>query len=99
MGERVQKNSDFVFRQKSPPNGGPPLPKLIEQFITPEADFFLRIHASIPLLDSATFRLTVCGPKGHSDQFSLEHLAESFSKKEITSTLQCAGTVARARLL
>ena len=91
MGERVQKNSDFVFRQKSPANGGPPLPKLVEQFITPEADFFLRIHASIPLLDSATFRLLVCSPEGHSDQFSLERLAESFSKKEITSTLQCAG--------
>jgi sulfite oxidase len=91
MGERVQKNSDFVFRQKSPPNGGPPLPKLVEQFITPEADFFLRIHAGIPLVDPTTFRLTVCGLDGHSDQFSLERLAESLPKKEITATLQCAG--------
>jgi sulfite oxidase len=33
----------------------------------------------------------VCSPEGHSNQFSLERLAESFSKKEITSTLQCAG--------
>jgi sulfite oxidase len=91
MGERVQKNSDFVFRQKSPPNGGPPLPKLVEQFITPEADFFLRIHGNIPALDPATYRLAVCGLDGRSDYFSLERLAESLPQREITATLQCAG--------
>jgi sulfite oxidase len=91
MGERIQKNPDFVFRQQVPPNGGPPLPRLVEQFITPEADFFLRTHGNIPALDPATYRLTVCGLDGQSDQFSLERLAESFPQKEITATLQCAG--------
>jgi sulfite oxidase len=91
MGERIQKNPDFVFRQRVPPNGGPPLPRLVEQFITSEADFFLRTHGNIPALDPTTYRLTVCDLHGQSDHFSLERLAESFPQKEITATLQCAG--------
>jgi sulfite oxidase len=91
MGERPQKNPDFIFRQKVPPNGGPPLQRLVEQFVTPEADFFLRTHGNIPTLDPATYQLTVCGQDGKSDAFSLVRLAESFPKKEIIATLQCAG--------
>jgi sulfite oxidase len=59
MGASVQKSPDFVFHQEVPPNGGPPLNRLVEEFVTPEPDFFLRTHGYIPELNHATYRLTV----------------------------------------
>ena len=41
MDPLVRKSPDFVFHQKIPPNGGPTLNRLVEEFITPEVDFFL----------------------------------------------------------
>jgi sulfite oxidase len=91
MGAPVNKSSDFIFHQQSPPNGGPPLSRLIHEFATPVPDFFLRIHGDIPKLDSSTYRLTVGGLADRTAQFSLKELAESFPGKEIIATLQCAG--------
>jgi sulfite oxidase len=91
MGAPVSKNPDFIFHQKTPPNGGPPLHRLIEEFATPVQDFFLRIHGDIPELDGSTFRLKIGGLAKRPSEFSLKELAERFPVKEITATLQCAG--------
>src|SRR5215469_8493573 len=91
MGAPVNKSSDCVFHQQSPPNGGPPLSRLINEFATPVPDFFLRIHGDIPELDSSTYRLTIGGLANRTAQFSLKELAEGFPGKEIIATLQCAG--------
>jgi sulfite oxidase len=87
----VGKNPDFIFHQETPPNGGPPLERLIEEFVTPVPDFFLRTHGDIPEVDRSTFRLTVSGLVKHPCEFSLAELAERFPAKAITATLQCAG--------
>ncbi|HEY2123111.1 MAG TPA: hypothetical protein VGH07_05925, partial [Chthoniobacterales bacterium] len=57
MGALVRKSPGFVFHQKMPPNGGPPLNRLVEEFVTSEADFFLRTHGDIPELDRSMYRL------------------------------------------
>jgi sulfite oxidase len=91
MDPLVRKSPDFVFHQKIPPNGGPPLNRLVEEFVTPEVDFFLRTHGDIPELGRSTYRLTVAGLVSRTYQFTLQELSERFSTKEITATLQCAG--------
>ncbi|MBV9390986.1 MAG: sulfite oxidase [Verrucomicrobia bacterium] len=91
MDEAVHKSPDFVFHQEMPPNGGPSLNRLVEEFITPETDFFLRTHGNIPQLASPTHRLTIGGLVSRPCQFSLEELFERFPTREITATLQCAG--------
>ena len=90
-GALANKNPDFIFHQKTPPNGGPPLERLIEEFATPVQDFFLRTHGDIPELDSSTYRLVVGGLVKRPFGFTLTELAERFSAKSITATLQCAG--------
>src|SRR5689334_6384996 len=91
MLSSVGKNPGFIFHQETPPNGGPPLERLIEEFVTPVPDFFLRTHGDIPEVDRSTFRLTVSGLVKHPCEFSLAELAERFPAKAITATLQCAG--------
>jgi sulfite oxidase len=87
----VSKNPDFIFHQKVPPNGGPPLERLIEEFATPVPDFFLRTHGDIPEVDRSSFRLTLGGLAKRPCGFTLTELAERFPAKAITATLQCAG--------
>jgi sulfite oxidase len=91
MGATVRKRPGFIFHQKVPPNGGPPLNRLVEAFVTPEADFFLRTHGDVPDLDRSGYRLTVAGLVTRTYQFSLDELRERFPAREITATLQCAG--------
>jgi len=91
MDAPLHKSADFVFHQKEPPNGGPPLYRLIEEFVTSESDFFLRTHGDIQELDHSAYRLTVAGMLSKKYEFSLSDLSELFSAKEVTATLQCAG--------
>jgi sulfite oxidase len=91
MGLLVHKSPDFVFHQEVPPNGGPPLNRLVEEFVTGEPDFFLRTHGDIPELNLSTYLLTVAGLTSKTYQFSVKELFERFPPKEITATLQCAG--------
>jgi len=87
----LRKSADFVFHQKEPPNGSPPLCRLVEEFVTPEPDFFLRTHGDIPELDPSTYRLTVAGMLSKKYEFSLNELSKLFSSKEVAATVQCAG--------
>ncbi len=89
MGALVGKDSSFIFYQEVPPNGGPPLSRLIEKFVTPRSDFFLRTHGNIPVIESS--RLTVAGLVNNPHQFFFRELCECFPSKQITATLQCAG--------
>ncbi|MBV8102617.1 MAG: molybdopterin-dependent oxidoreductase [Verrucomicrobia bacterium] len=87
----VNKNSDFIFHQETPPNGGPPLARLIEKFATPVQNFFLRTHGDIPEVNRSTFRLTIAGLVKRPCEFTLAELGERFPAKAIVATLQCAG--------
>ena len=42
MGALIHMSPDFLFHQVMPANGGPPLDRLIDKFVTPEPEFFLR---------------------------------------------------------
>src|SRR5260370_22904500 len=87
MGAPVNKNPDFIFHQRTPPNGGPPLNPLIDEFATPVQDFFLRTHGEMPEFDSSTYRLTARGARDDTPRHSLLQLAVPYFSRANQPTL------------
>jgi len=77
-----------------PWNSEPPLEHLIENFYTPNDVFFVRNHNSVPEVDIEDYELVIhanpeIGLEGRT--FTYEELKSLFPKREVISTLQCAG--------
>jgi sulfite oxidase len=85
------KHPDFVVRQESPFNGGPPLDFLNQDAQTASDLFFVRNHGKVPEVDTATYRLEVDGEVAHTLVLSLDELQQNFPRASVCATLQCAG--------
>ncbi|MCW5875926.1 MAG: molybdopterin-dependent oxidoreductase [Anaerolineales bacterium] len=85
------KHPDFIVREMSPFNGGPPLNLLVENQLTPTELFFSRNHGDIPEVDAASYRLEVSGLVEQPLTFSLAELTSRFPSVDAAATLQCAG--------
>ncbi|WP_010584795.1 molybdopterin-dependent oxidoreductase [Schlesneria paludicola] len=83
--------ADLITRQITPFNAEPPLPKLIENWITPVNSFFVRSHGTVPSLDAKELTLTVDGLVERSLTFRLAELLERFPAATTTATITCAG--------
>nr|CAD7194648.1 unnamed protein product [Timema douglasi] len=75
---------------KKPFNAEPPLPVLVDSFITPAELFYVRNHLPVPEVDPATYELEVDGVGPETFIFSLDDI-KKFPKHTITATIQCAG--------
>lgn len=84
------KDDALIIRSRQPFNGGPPLPRLAEQFVTPVPLFFVRNHGSVPAINPATYRLRVGGLVKTPLELSLEEI-RSLPHSTIVAALQCAG--------
>src|SRR5262245_53484073 len=71
--------------------GGPPLPLLRREFVTPSELFFVRNHGPVPEVDRASFRLEVEGLVRRPLRLSLGDLRGDCPRAAVTATLQCAG--------
>ena len=78
------------IRQAEPLNAGPPLDKLVHEFITPTQLFFVRSHGQVPQLDPSDYQLTIDGQVQHPLKLGIADLA-SFPRMRLTASLQCAG--------
>ena len=86
-----EATGDLITRQASPFNAEPPLPKLIEKWITPVNSFFVRSHGDVPALDAKELTLTIDGLVDKPLTFKLAELLEKFPSVSTTATLTCAG--------
>nr|CAD7454698.1 unnamed protein product [Timema tahoe] len=75
---------------KKPFNAEPPLPVLVDSFITPAELFYVRNHLPVPEVDPATYELEVEGVGPETFILSLDDI-KKFPKHTITATIQCAG--------
>jgi sulfite oxidase len=75
----------------APLNVGPPEELLIQNYVTPEAHFFVRNHGNVPHVDATSFRLTIDGCVRRKLQPSLADLRTRFAKKTVPATIACAG--------
>ena len=88
-----------------PFNGEPALPLLVQSFLTPTPQFFVRNHSAVPHIDPSTYRLEVAiggGSAADAQPRSVLSLSLSelrgedtsrfrFRAQTMTCTLQCAG--------
>lgn len=83
----------MLVRSAKPFNGEPPSTLLPDAFVTPTELLFVRNHLPVPVVDPATYALTVVGdglpPQGV--RFTLQELAERFPPARVTAALQCSG--------
>jgi sulfite oxidase len=89
--DNSQASPDLITRQASPFNAEPPLPALIEKWITPVNSFFVRSHGDVPTLDPNELTLTVDGLVDKPLALKVSELAERFPADSTTATLTCAG--------
>ena len=84
-------STDLITRQAAPFNAEPPLPKLIEKWITPNESFFVRSHGAVPKLDAGELTLTIGGLVEKPFSLKVAELIDRFSSVSATATLTCAG--------
>ncbi len=85
------KQSALIVHTESPFNAETSLDRLLEHWLTPVEDFYIRDHAPRPEVDRDDFRLTVEGLVDRPQSFTLAELTERFPAAEATATLCCAG--------
>ena len=86
----LHKHPTMVIRSEDPLNAGAPLATLRQAFVTPQEYFFVRNHGTIPVVDAATYRLSITGMVEQPVEVSLEDLKAMPATTEV-ALLQCAG--------
>src|SRR2546425_5627634 len=89
--EVPSKDPSMVVRCAEPYNAGPPLETLRMSLLTPVQLFFVRNHGTVPVVDTAAYRLTVTGLVNRDLRLSLPALQQKFAPSTVAATLQCAG--------
>ncbi len=87
----MKPTSPLTVYQEDPLNVGTPLECLTQSFLTPSAQFFIRGHGTMPLVDRDTYRLVIKGMVRHPLELSMGELLTRFPQYTLTATLVCAG--------
>jgi sulfite oxidase len=80
----------LVVHGTAPMNAEGDLAKLVESWMTPVENFYIRSHAPVPKIDNDAFRLLVEGLVERPLSLSLKELA-GFDQHSAVSTMTCAG--------
>lgn len=86
-----QKKSALIVHTENPFNAETSLDRLLEHWLTPVEDFYVRDHAPRPQVDLEGFRVSIEGLVERPQSFTLAELTERFPAAEVTATLCCAG--------
>ena len=84
------RNPILIPSSKKPFNAEPPLPMLVDNFLTPTDLFYVRNHLPVPDIDVKKYSLEVQGSRKPAN-LSLPDLKKRFKKKTVTAVIQCAG--------
>lgn len=82
---------DLIVHSEQPLNAEPPLARLRAAYVTPQRDFYVRTHGTIPNLDAAKHRLRVVGRVATRLDLSVDELRDRFPRRTVTAVMQCAG--------
>lgn len=81
----------LIVHGTEPMNAEPRLSNLVQSWMTPTDQFYIRSHAPNPKIDPASFRLKVEGMVERPLSISLSELANDYRNVNVTATLTCAG--------
>ncbi len=79
----------MIIREKEPANLEMPF-GLLDGWITPNEQFYIRSHFPVPPLDPKTWRLRIEGAVARPLELSLDDL-RGFAAQTVPATLECAG--------
>lgn len=74
-----------------PANAESDVAGLVQSWVTPVRQFYVRSHGNTPSLDPAAYRLKVNGLVEKELSLSLAELSSGFGEASVVATLQCAG--------
>ncbi len=73
--------SDLIYRSKAPRNGEPKLQKLVENWKTPNSQFYIRSHGPNPAVNADQFSLVIDGLVEKPLTLSVQDLMRSFPRQ------------------
>ena len=82
---------DLVVHSEQPFNAEPPLARLRAAYVTPQRDFYVRTHGSVPDIDPSAYRLRVDGRVAGAVELDLAALRERLPRRTVMAVMQCAG--------
>eukprot|EP00040_Diaphanoeca_grandis_P022769 m.123014 g.123014 ORF g.123014 m.123014 type:complete len:538 (+) comp28955_c0_seq1:89-1702(+) len=85
------RHPGLLFHNNKPCNAELPPSLQTENWITPNALFFIRHHHPVPVIDPVAFRLSFHGVGVRPIALTMEDLKERFPKTTVVSTVQCGG--------
>jgi sulfite oxidase len=88
---RFGKHGATIVRMAEPFNAGPPPQLLRQSYITPADLFFVRNHGPVPIVDPATYQLSVDGLVRKPLRLTIDHLRKDFARVTVIAAIQCAG--------
>lgn len=86
----MERSPNLIVRRSDPFNAETVPTRLVETFLTAEADFFVRCHGQVPVLD-AGHRVVIDGLVEQPIACTAAELGERFAERTVTATVQCAG--------
>lgn len=72
-------------------NAEPNLARLVQSWVTPVDQFYVRSHAPAPKIDPGAYRLKISGLVDRELTLSMSDLMGQFGQSSVMATLQCAG--------
>ncbi len=91
MAAPSEPSSDLLVHSKLPLNAETPIAKLRSAFVTPQAEFYIRDHGTVPTIEEAGYRLTIGGKVRAPIELSLSDLKSRFPERKVMAVMQCAG--------
>ena len=86
-----QPFAPLLTRSIDPPNAEPTLANLVQDWITPVEQFYIRSHATAPQVNEDNFTLTISGLVHKPLVLKVKELAARFPEQTVTATMTCAG--------
>lgn len=82
----------MIVHRGFPLNAEPRSAKLAASFITPQADFYIRCHGTIPQIAAEGFKLKVGGRGATTPlELSVSEMRSRFPERKVIAVMQCAG--------
>lgn len=91
MAQYALAGGNMIVHRGFPLNAEPRPGTLRAAFITPQQDFYIRSHGTIPKLTATGFKLRIAGQGLQPQELSLEDLRSRFPQRKVIAVLQCAG--------
>ncbi len=83
--------ADLIYRTRTPRNGEPKLSKLVENWITPTPQFYVRSHGVNPTIGADEYNVSIDGLVDKPLVLSIQELVDKFPSSSVTCTVSCAG--------